>query len=371
MKIGVFLPNWIGDAVMATPALRALRREFLPAEITAIARPYVGDVLAGLDLIDNVLFHDPRGTDPARRGWRFLRRLRKERFDTIVLFPNSLRTAWLARLSGAPRRVGLARDGRRWLLTDALPPKPRSTPHPVIDEYLRLAAHLGCRRLSRQMELATLPEDERRLAEFWSRQRVRLFSGCPVPASAHSADARRTPAESLSYVCLNPGGAYGSAKHWPTDSFAELAARIVRELGRLVLVLCGPAEREQARQIVQRARDERVVTLADVEPSIGLTKAAVRHSELLITTDSGPRHFAPPFQVPVITLFGPTHIAWSETFYPKAVHLQIDVDCGPCQKRTCPLGHHKCMRGLPVATVFQAARDLLRPTIPISIGRSA
>jgi heptosyltransferase-2 len=101
------------------------------------------------------------------------------------------------------------------------------------------------------------------------------------------------------------------------------------------------------------------VSLADVPLSLGLTKAAVKHSELLITTDSGPRHFAPPFDVPVLTLFGPTHIAWSETYYDKALHLQLAVDCGPCQQRRCPLEHHRCMRDLSVERVYAAAVALL------------
>jgi len=91
-----------------------------------------------------------------------------------------------------------------------------------------------------------------------------------------------------------------------------------------------------------------------------LTKACVRRAGLMITTDSGPRHFAAAFGVPTVTLFGPTHVAWSETYVPKAVHLQKDVECGPCQQRVCPYEHHKCMRELTVDTVFHAAVDLLR-----------
>ncbi|MDF1746346.1 MAG: glycosyltransferase family 9 protein, partial [Gimesia sp.] len=87
---------------------------------------------------------------------------------------------------------------------------------------------------------------------------------------------------------------------------------------------------------------------------LGLTKAAIQHSELLVTTDSGPRHFAAPFQIPVVTLFGPTHILWSETFYDRGLHLQLDLDCGPCQQRICPLGHHRCMKELDADQVFQA-----------------
>ena len=96
------------------------------------------------------------------------------------------------------------------------------------------------------------------------------------------------------------------------------------------------------------------MSFADYPTSIGLTKAAIRAAELLVTTDSGPRHFAQPFDVPVVTLFGPTHQAWSETENPNAVHLQIKVDCGPCQRRECPLKHHRCMRDLSIDWVFDA-----------------
>lgn len=324
---------------MATPALRGVRRRFAGAEIVGVVRPYVVDVLAGLDLVDCLIFHNPRGGDREQRGRRFIRRLRRERFDLAVLLPNSWRSAWMAWLAGARRRVGFARDGRGWLLTDRIVPKPKSVPHPVIDEYLRLAAHLGCTDLTRQMELATVPEDERKLEQFWSR---------------HPAHLR-----GRGVVCLNPGGAFGSAKHWPAPHFGALARRIAIEQGRTVLVLCGPKERDEASRIVRCADHPHVISLADMPPSLGLAKAAIRHSDLLVTTDSGPRHFAPPFGVPVVTLFGPTHIAWSETFYPKALHVQLDVDCGPCQQRACPLGHHRCMRELTVDRVYAAACRML------------
>src|SRR5580698_3599334 len=142
MKVALFLPNWIGDAVMATPALRALRKKFAQAEMVAVLRPYVGDVLAGLDLVDRSIVLDPPDRD--RRGGGLIRRLKQERFDLAVLFTNSLRTAWIAWRSGAKRRVGFARDGRNFLLTDALAPLSRSVPNPVLDEYLRLAEYLGC-----------------------------------------------------------------------------------------------------------------------------------------------------------------------------------------------------------------------------------
>jgi heptosyltransferase-2 len=347
MKIAVFCPNWVGDVVMATPALRGIRRHFSGAEIVAVLRPYVAGVLEGLDLVDRMLLAGSHHRSVSRglagrahESWDFARRLRAERFDLALLLPNSFRSAFWALIANARERVGFDRNGRGWMLTDPVRQPATSAPRPVIDEYLRLAAHLGCRHLSRSMQLSTTSADEEHLEAFWERQ---------APAGDRARDV----------VCLNPGGAFGSAKHWPAASFAELARRIAGELDKRVLVLCGPAEREAAREIAESAAHPRVVSLADEAPSIGLTKAAIRRSALLITTDSGPRHFAPPFKVPVVTLFGPTHTAWSETYCKRSLHLQMELDCGPCQQRVCPLVHHKCMRDLKVAWVFKAAVTML------------
>jgi heptosyltransferase-2 len=124
-------------------------------------------------------------------------------------------------------------------------------------------------------------------------------------------------------------------------------------------VLCGPRERNAAREIVVRAGHSRVVSLADQELGIGLTKACVRRARLLITTDSGPRHFAAAFHTPVVTLFGPTDVAWTRTQHPQAWHLLHPVPCGPCQRPVCPEGHHRCMTELTPESVFRVAGRLL------------
>jgi heptosyltransferase-2 len=344
MKLALFLPNWVGDLVMATPAVRAIRDHFPDAEITAILRPNLVEVLSGLRLTDRQLVHDPRGPEPQQRGLQFAQRLRREQFDTAVLFPNSWRSGWLAWVSGAGRRIGFDRNSRGWMLTDALVPKSKRVPNPVLEEYLRLAERLGCPVSSKNAELATTPHDELRLDRFWWRQ--------PSVAQRYGSGN--------SYVCLNSGGAFGAAKHWPAEYFAELARRIAWKLERRVLIACGPAERDLARRIAEEADHPAVVSLAEEDLSIGLTKAVVRRADLLVTTDSGPRHFAQPFGVPVITLFGPTHQAWSETNYSLATPLQIKVDCGPCQERVCPLQHHRCMRDLSVERVFRAVQYQLK-----------
>lgn len=346
MKIAVFLPNWIGDAVMATPALRAIRHQYPDAEIVTIQRPYVADALDGLDLVDRSI--SLQSGQKLLSRLQLLQQLRRERFDLSILFPNSFRSAWLSFLAGIPRRIGINRDGRRCLLTDALPAGDKQTPHPAIDEYLRIAAFLVEEAqaeskislpLSRTMELAVTDADRKRWKLFLDKQ---------------SAEFKSRP-----LICLNPGGAFGAAKHWPTANFAKLALRVAKELNRAVLVVCGPAEKTEALQIVEQANHPLVTSLAAEPLHLGLTKAAIQQAELLVTTDSGPRHFAAPFQVPVVTLFGPTHILWSETFYDRGLHLQLDLDCGPCQQRVCPLGHHRCMKDLDANQVFRAVVSLL------------
>jgi heptosyltransferase-2 len=125
-------------------------------------------------------------------------------------------------------------------------------------------------------------------------------------------------------------------------------------------VLCGPHEQESARRIVEQSAQAGVVSLAGQPLSIGLSKACVRRSALMVSTDSGPRHFAAAFGVPLVTLYGPTHPAWSDLHYPLETKLSVPVDCGPCQQSTCQTGDHRCMTGLEVDVVLRAVVEQLR-----------
>lgn len=336
--LAVFLPNWIGDAVMATPTLRALRTRYASTHtIIGVGRSGVIDVLTGTGLVDEAIELDPKSKRPQLGMGSVIGKLRRIRPDVALLLTNSWRTALVARLGGARRRFGYAREGRGWLLTDPLAPQRQNgkyVPSSVVDYYLQLATAAGCATDSLAIELTTSPDDQRRADEVLNRLNV-------------SIDAR--------LVAINNGGAFGAAKLWPTKHFAALARRIVENHRVCVVALCGPAERDMARDICQQAHHRRVVGLHNEALSLGLSKALVRRAALMVTTDSGPRHFAAAFDTPVITLFGPTHIAWSENYHRRATHLQLRVDCGPCQQRTCPLSHHRCMRELSVDHVYESA----------------
>lgn len=340
-SIAIFLPNWIGDVVMATPAIRAVREHFPDARLISVSKPYVAEVVRGSPWFDGEVLFDRKGPKE-RRFWSAVQQLRQFGIDGAVLFPNSLRSALLARAGGARTVVGYARYFRDALLTRRLYPtrdthgQPR--PMPIIDDYNRIVRLLGVPDPGHRMELFTTPADEQAADAVWDRLGLYRFDRL---------------------VGLNPGGAFGSSKHWPTASFSDLARRLIQQPGTGVVVLCGPTETATARQIATQAGDSRVISLDEIPPSIGLSKAIVRRLSLLITTDSGPRHFAAAQDVAVLTLFGPTHIEWTETFYPKAVHLQKKLPCGPCQQRVCPLGHHRCMTELTAEEVAQQASRML------------
>jgi heptosyltransferase-2 len=340
MKIAVFLPRWVGDAVMATPAVRALRHHFRDAEMIGILKPYIAGVFEGSPWFDQLLFCDYRVSGD--ESWlNVARHLRREKIDLAVLFPNSFSPALMAWLAGCKRRIGFVRYMRGPLLTDRLRAlrgqRGAFVPSPLVDYYNRLAELAGCPLPSTRLELFTTPRDE---------------------AAAHAVWHDSSLSDAPEVICLNPGAAFGAAKHWPVEHFATLARMLVDQRHSGVLVLCGPGDRDLARQIVLQTNRPRVASLADQPLSLGLTKACVRRCDLLVTTDSGPRHFAAAFDRPVVTLFGPTHIAWTETYHARAIHLQKKVACGPCQQRVCPLDH-RCMKELVPAEVFGAAVRLL------------
>lgn len=341
MRIAVFLPNWIGDVVMATPALRALRNHFPAAAIAAIHKPYVTAVVEGCPWFDESLIWDKKGPRTQRMLATAWKMRQQQRFDLAILFPNSFRPAMAAWLAGCRKRIGYRRYGRGWLLSRVLEPvrdeHGRIKPSPIIDAYNLLARAAGCGDPGYRMELFTSPADEAAADTIWEQEGL---------------DRKRE------VICLNPGAAFGAAKYWPVESFATVARQLVAERNCGVLVLCGPSEADLARRLVAKADCESVRSLAEHRQSIGLTKACVRRSDLLITTDSGPRHFAAAFGRPVVSLFGPTHIAWTETYFAKEICLQEKVPCGPCQLRVCPLDH-RCMTQLRPETVLAAAMSLL------------
>lgn len=339
-RLLVVPPNWVGDVVLASPALAALRRRFSTAHITYLLRANLGAIVAGAGWHDAELHWPSSGG--ARAEWGLIelaRRLRSERFDAVILLTNSFRSAAIAFAARIPRRFGYARDGRGLFLTDSLAPAKsggRFTPVPVTHSYSLLAERAGAAVVHRKLALDVTSEQEQAgaaLLEAYGLQRGR-------------------------YAVVSPGGAFGSAKCWPPERFAQTCRRLGDELDLDTLVVGAPAESELLGTIAEQG-GPRAKAATRPPTTLGALKPLVRDAALLVCNDSGPRHFGLAFEVPTVTVFGPTDPAWTDT---GAVHERIvraAVPCSPCQLRTCPIDH-RCMTEVTVQMVIAAAKSLLR-----------
>jgi heptosyltransferase-2 len=341
VKILVRAPNWVGDAVMAIPAIEALRRAYLGAKISILARPAVAELLSGQSFADRVIEYDYRGTN---RGWlgreRLIRALRDERFDLAVLLQNAFDAAWLAWRSGIPERVGYARDGRGFLLTSAIPvPKDGEIPKHESNYYLELMRRAG-----------------------WVES-----VGEIGPLRLHIADSSRRKAESAllragarsdAWRCaIAPGAAYGAAKCWLPDRFASLADRLISECDADVIFFGTAAEKEIVARICS-AMKSRAISLAG-ETSMADLAAFFSICSVFVGNDSGAMHVAAAAGLPVIGIFGSTDPEGTSPVTQRFTLIRETVSCSPCFLRRCPVDH-RCMTRIPPDLVFAAAQQFRR-----------
>ncbi|MFM8187746.1 MAG: lipopolysaccharide heptosyltransferase II [Pirellula sp.] len=333
------LPNWVGDACMATPALRALRTELAAdTSICWVGRPGPLGVLEGLAWSDKTLCYKPRSKTLLNRR-QLVGALRAERFDTILYLTNSLSTALIGALAGIRRRIGYARDYRSWLLSD---PVPVCTEHhnarkdPCIDNYLRLAQAMGCSASDRRTELA-LTHDDQLLAQ-----------SC---LESIGLDIHRK------LIVMNTGAATALTKRWPVEQAAAAARKLAQDLDVWVLIHCGPAERDSASSIETLANDPRVRSMGRFEDlPLGLSKSLIARSALVVSTDSGPRHIAVALNKPVVSLFGSIDPGLTRTYNVPETIVTLGLDCQPCGSYDCRFKHANCMNQLDSDRVVRAAK---------------
>jgi len=349
-KILVVQPSWVGDAVMATPTLRAIRERYPDAHIAYMMKRYVKPLYTGQPWADQLItYRSGKTRKRAGKGlFDLARRLRGAKFDLAILLPNSFQTALVCKMANIPRVVGYERDGRGFLLSDKLLPrkeKGKFVPTPIVKYYMGLAHYLGSQ--ARDLSLKLFVTDSER------REAVEVLEQAGLPRDVeHPAAAGKPP-----LILLNPGAQFGVAKCWPAEYFAALADRMIDELSATILISGAPRERRIIEAIYRSMRHP-PVDLLSKGATLGTLKEIVRRCDLMITNDTGPRHIAAAFDVPVITLFGPTHPEWTEINFARERKLAVKVFCGPCQKKTCPLDH-RCMTRLTPAMVFDAALSML------------
>ncbi|MBV8811109.1 MAG: lipopolysaccharide heptosyltransferase II [Acidobacteriaceae bacterium] len=340
-KILVRATNWLGDAVMSIPALQALRECFPSAHIAILARPWVASLYGREPFCDELIGYE------APKGWRGLRekrelasQLKRREFDCAVLFQNAFEAAATARGANIPVRIGYARDGRSLLLTHAIrTPLKGETPQHQRFYYLELLKRAGV--------IDRYPLDKPivlhgSVAAAENGRKLLLKAGLTQPV-----------------IGISPGAAYGGAKRWLPQRFAEAAVHLARERRGAVAVFGSREEQEIAERVRESvaARDVKCMNLAGSTALADFIHIAAA-CDLFLTNDSGPMHVASALGVPTVAIFGATD---DEATGPTGLHSRVvrePVECSPCLLRECPIDH-RCMTRVTAERVAAAANTLV------------
>jgi len=341
-KILIRATNWVGDAVMSLPAIRAVHARFPQAEIAVLARPWVADLYALETSVDRVVPYTlPAGFHGIGAKLRAAQTLRRERFDCAILLQNAFEAAAIAWLARIPRRIGYDRDGRGALLTDAIPvPCAGEIPRHERFYYLELLRRAGL--------IDELPESSGVSLEGAGaarREGERRFGERNIPGP---------------FIGVSPGAAYGTAKQWLPERFAEAAIQVARSQAGSVAVFGLRSERELCEMVAHGVSQSGVVARnlageTTLREFIELAAAC----RVFLTNDSGAMHIASALGVPTVAVFGATD---DTTTGPAGSHARIvrePVECSPCLLRECPIDH-RCMTRVPAARVAEVALELLR-----------
>jgi lipopolysaccharide heptosyltransferase II len=322
-RLVVRTPNWLGDAVMALPAIGAVRSAFGSAHMTVAAIPSIAPLFeertnAWQDAV--LTISDPRHEPHT---------LAAGQFDAVLLLPNSFRSAWAARRASIAQRWGYSGHLRAWVLTRAVHP-PRGRVHQSV-YYLELIRGLGLPTPEELPRIAITPQTQTRAAA--------LLADRGIPSGARA-------------VGFAPGAAYGHAKRWPPRRVTDVIVRLTREQGVHCILVGAAADREAGREIESSLpHDVRAVNLIG-RTDLRLVSGVMARCSAFVSNDSGAMHLAAALGVPVAAIFGPTD---DRVTAPLGDHdvLIHQVFCRPCMLRECPIDH-RCMKGITPDAVMAA-----------------
>lgn len=364
-RVLVVMPSWIGDAVMATPALRCLRAALPGAYIGALVRPGIDEVLGPLDTIDEFHIHRPSGLMSPKFA---ASKIRPRQYEAALLLANSFSTALVARLAGVRTRMGYARDMRSMLLTDRLEAPFRSSgawaPVPAVLYYLHAARALidaGTPRVLAWTWQIDPAQAQRQLAAAMGESTLEVATTPKDVNSAQAALLRSGVQASQPIAIINPGG-NNPAKRWPIDRFAALADHLSAVHGLKVLINGSPGEADLAAQIASKVKVP-VLSLPAIGLPLGTIKGIIARAKLMVTNDTGPRHIAAALGVPVVTLFGPTDHRWTTIPAPAG---QINLVADPLMPLDQVADDHpdRCRIDRIELTMVQDAVDKLLAAAP-------
>ena len=340
-KILVRVNNWIGDVVMISPSMRAVRKAFPEAEITLLAKTWVLDALRGSPYYDRLIEYDRDGEHSTWRGrWKLIERLRRERFDLALLFQKAFEAGLFARMARIPRRVGFHSDSRGWLLTDPLP-LPREGHH--AEQFLRIVEAVGVNVVDSRLSYHLTPQARDAAVQFLNRHGI------------HQGALR---------IALHPG-ASKPPRAWHAERFGEVAAALVRDY-RATPVLLGAGHDGQAIARIRAVAGPGCVLQPEGQ-SLQEMAALLGHCHLLICNDSGPMHIAAALRVPVVAVFGPGAPNLTGPYTDPELFRVVtrQFPCSPCRQKffkeclPAQSGKPLCLEEVPTSEVLNACRELL------------
>ncbi|MEZ4528378.1 MAG: lipopolysaccharide heptosyltransferase II [Desulfobacterales bacterium] len=338
-KILIRAANWVGDAVMSTPMIRAVRGNFPHAHISILAKPWVAPVFEHSPHIDQILVYEAAGRHKGISGiLRLAKELRTYDFDMALLVQNAFEAALISFLAGIPIRAGYNTDGRTFLLTHAVPMSKEIKKRHQIDYYLGIPEGLGLHTFGREMRVEISVPDRKRSAEILRNLGI---------------------SEEKGMIGINPGAAYGSAKRWPKDRYAQLCGQLRRSCSDMpVIVFGGPDEAQLGQEICQLA-GEGCFSLAG-QTNLREAISLIERCRLFVTNDSGLMHAAAALHIPQIAIFGPTDHSTTSPADSASRMIRVPTPCSPCMKQECPLKHHQCMKAVSADTVLREAEQILK-----------
>lgn len=346
--------NWLGDAVMTTPALRRLRTVFPAARITLLATPRTTGLFTGSSLVDSVLIYH-RQEEGVEAFWQMTRVLRAHKFDLALLFQNAFEAALLAKLGRIPLRLGYAAQGRSLLLTHRLKRGKQHRNRHQVHDYLDLVLLAERVCLGQTTTPLTPPDLLPKL-----NASIDQMQEAEVLLRRQGIEAPRQP-----LIALNAGATNSRAKCWPEDRFAALADLFAMQLQAQIIFIGAPSERENAARVLaqmQKMQTRAALNLAG-ETSLTQLVGLLARCDLLVSNDTGPAHIAAALGRPTLTLFGPTNEFETAPTGERAALLRVDgIECARCMHRVCPIDH-RCMTRLEVTAVAERGMQLIRAGI--------
>jgi heptosyltransferase-2 len=333
MKIVVRAPNWVGDSVLALPAMETIIRNYPESEIWVAALPWVKDLfpMSGM-FTGTISLPEPKGLKTLQDA---AKSLREASFDLGILFTNSFASALVFYLARIPQRWGYKKDGRGLLLTKGISTRSEENHAHQTSYYLDLLRGLGLKEFHEEYSLPINPGEKALTEEWLESLNVRIQR--PL-------------------IIINPGAFYGSAKRWPAERYADLASLLQSRMRAQVLIIGSSGEIPLAEAIASRMK-ERPHVLAG-KTSLPRLAALLSLADLFVTNDSGPMHLANVLKVPLVALFGPTEPARTGPMIQPAMIIHKGAPCWPCLYRQCPFDH-RCMMDISPEEVLQACQKLL------------